>query len=294
MLDYDKTNTVSLLDAGEVKRSGGNVRADYNAPAAPRVGVEYAFEKADYQKLQRSDGRNYYAANIDYSPSSAEPFFKNIAAGASLAKNKINYSDAVSISAPSSYYNTDEKTQSYNLKMALQPWKGASIMPSYSLSMIDESRRYFAGSIFKEKHYYKSASQSAGVSAALRVTNWLAPTAAYTVTTKENNNLSPSSYRAMNQDYYFDIGDVKSINRMSDGNISLALNGREILPRAKLFAGFTVSGSYKIQDGDSWENVDSSFNSLDDLWVRGSMGLSAPYTYRSKLTLRDTYTSALR
>ncbi|MDR1123774.1 MAG: hypothetical protein LBL61_04085, partial [Elusimicrobiota bacterium] len=56
VLDYDKSNTVSLLDAGEVKRSGGNVRADYNAPAAPRVGLEYAFENADYQKLQRSDG----------------------------------------------------------------------------------------------------------------------------------------------------------------------------------------------------------------------------------------------
>jgi hypothetical protein len=294
VLDYDKSNTVSLLDGGEVKRSGGNVRADYNAPAAPRIGLEYAFEKADYQKLQRSDGRNYYAANIDYSPAAAEPFFKNIAAGAALAKSKINYSDSVSISAPASYYDTDEKTQSYNLKMALQPWKGASITPNYSLSMVDESRRYFDGSIFKERHYDKGASQSAGVSAAVRIANWLAPTAAYTVVTRENNNLSTASYRAMNQDYYFDVGDVKSIHRTSDGNISLALNGKEILPRARLFAGFTVSGSYKIQDGDSWENVDSSFNSLDDLWVRSSMGLNAPYTYRSKLTLRDTYTSALR
>ncbi|MDR1123991.1 MAG: hypothetical protein LBL61_05275, partial [Elusimicrobiota bacterium] len=231
-----------------------------------------------------------------YSPAATEPFLKNITAGAALAKSKINYDDAVSIGAPASYYDTDEKTQSYNLKLALQPWKGASLMPSYSLSLADENRRYYDGSVFafKERHYDKSASQSAGVSAAVRIANWLAPTASYNITTKENNNLAIVNYRAMNQDYTFDIGDVKSVNRMSDGNISLALNGREILPRAKLFAGFTVSGSYKIQDGDSWENVDSSFNSLDDLWLRSSMGLNAPYTYRSKLTLRDTYTSALR
>jgi hypothetical protein len=81
---------------------------------------------------------------------------------------------------------------------------------------------------------------------------------------------------------------------MSDGNIGLSLNGKEIFPNSKLINGFTISGAYKLQDGDAWENVDDSFNSLDNIWVRSSLGLNAPYTYRSKLTLRDTYTSTMR
>ena len=296
VLDYDRSNTVSIIDGGEVSRDGGTARADYINPLAPRIGLEYTFENASYEKLERNDSRRYYGATLDYSPRTTEPLFKNIIAGASYNNNKINYSDARAISAPSNYYDIDERTQNYNIKLMLQPWRGASIIPSYNLATVDERRRYYDDfeHRFKEKHYDKSASQSAGINAALRITKWLAPTAGYTITTRENNNLSDFTYRALDQDYFFNVGDVKTVNRMSDGNIALTLNGREMLPGYKLFAGLTISGAYKMQDGDSWENVDSSFTSLDELWIRSSMGLNAPYTYRRNLTLRDTYTAALR
>ncbi|MDR0646660.1 MAG: hypothetical protein LBG46_06940 [Elusimicrobiota bacterium] len=294
VLDYTSSNTVSVLDAGEVSRDRGSIKAQYQNPDLPRIGLQYAFNNSDYEKLQRSDSGQYYAANIDYSPKTKEPLLKNISAGAALSKNKINYSDSAILGAPSSYYDTNETTQSYDFKLYFQPWKGSSIVPNYSLSTVDETRHFYNGGIFANKHYDKSASQNAGVSAALRIGNWITPTASYSVNIRENNNLSAFSYNAGGTSYPFEIGAVKSINRTSDGNIGLTLNGKEILPSSKLFAGFSVSGAYKLQDGDAWENVDESFNSLDKIWLRGSLGLNSPYTYRSKLTLRDTYSSTLR
>lgn len=298
VLGYDKSNTVSLLDQGQVTRDKGTIKAEYIKPNIPKIGVEYTFENADYEKLQRSDDKRTYAANVDYSPSSQNPVVKNITAGTSLVKSKIGYSDDMSVSSASTYYDTNETTKNYNFKLSLAPWQGASIVPSYNLSTANERRRYYDSSpsiqSFREKSYSKYASQNVGVSSSIRINRWLAPTASYSVSIRENNNLTPLSYSANNVVYNFDVGTVKSVNRTSDGNVGVALNGKEIFPNSKLLAGFTLSGTYKLQDGDSWENVDDDVNALDKIWVRNSLGIDSPYSYRSQLTLRDTYTATVR
>ncbi|MDR1684818.1 MAG: hypothetical protein LBR90_05155, partial [Elusimicrobiota bacterium] len=270
VLDYNSSNTVSLLDQGEVDRQKGSVRAQYINPGLPRIGVEYIFEETDFDKLQRNDDRKFYGATLDYAPASQKRFIRNISAGTSLNQSKIDYSEATMLSAPGGYYNTDETTQNYNLKLALQPWQGASIAPSYSLSLVDEKRRYYddSATMFKNRNYSKSAAQNAGVTAALRLNKWLAPTAGYSVNIRENNNLLPFEYWYQDVLRTFEVGEVKSVNRTSEGNISLALNGREVFEKSKLLAGMTLSAAYKLQDGDTWENVQDGFNSLDKLWVR--------------------------
>lgn len=294
------TNTISVLDQGEVTKDKGTVKAEYINPAFPRVSAEYAFESADYEKLQRNDNKQTYSVNMDYNPAAADGFIKSISASTSLKNNKINYSDAVETASSSTYYDTDEQTQSYGLKMSLQPWKGASIVPSYSLSLVDEDRHSYETSLlaFRDKKYSKSASQQAAITSAFRINKWLAPTASYSIKTTETNNLSATSYTAyvdaVKQTWNFDIGDIKTVDRTSEGNISLSLNGREIFENSKLLAGFTLSGSYRLQDGDTWENVKDDYNSLDQIWIRNSLGANAPFTYRSNLTLRDTYTAAMR
>ena len=49
-----------------------------------------------------------------------------------------------------------------------------------------------------------------------------------------------------------------------------------------------------MQDGDAWEYVDNDFNALDKIWLRSSMGINSPYSHRTTLTLRNTYTNSLR
>lgn len=298
VLGYNSSNTVSLLDKGEVNRDRGSINAEYIDGKLPTVGVSYSFENADYQMLERKDDSDTYSLTLNHTAKSRDNIIKSFSAGTSLVKSKIDYSDAQLVSSSGGYYNSDTTTQNYNFKMTLSPWQGTSIVPSYSLTSADEKRKYFDASdgieSFKNKKYSKYASETASVSTALRLRPWLTPTASYSVSVKENNNLSRTSYKANDTTYTFDIGDVKSINRSSEGNVALSLNGRDMLPKSKLFSALTISGSYRLQDGDAWENVPDSFESLDKLWLRSSMGINSPYSYRSSLTMRDTYSAAMR
>lgn len=291
VLNYDSSNTVSLLDKGEVDRKKGSVTAKYQNPTLPQITVGYNFNSTDYSALQRKDKTNSYTAGVNYNPKK-QKVVKNLIASAGFTNNKINYNDTQLQAPGSTYYNTDENVQNYSLKLNLAPWKGTSLVPSYSLTTADESRKYYdtGENDFRNKKYEKYAMQNIGLSSSLRIASWLMPTVSYNVTIRENNNLSKLVYSGHN----FDVGEVKSINRNSEGNISLTLNGRDIFKNNKLWSAFSLSNNYKLQDGDAWEYVDSGFNSLDKIWLRSSMGINSPYAYRTTLTLRDTYTNSAR
>lgn len=298
VLGYNSSNTVSLLDKGEVNRDKGTIKAEYTGQKIPNIGASYSFENADYQLLQREDANRTYALTLNHTAKKKDNILRSLSAGTSLVKNRIDYSDKQLIAAQGSSYNSDTTIQNYNFKMTLSPWQGTSIVPSYSLTSADEKRRYYDASVgveaFRNKKYSKYASETAALSTALRIKPWLVPTASYSVNIKENNNLSAASSKIGDTTYTFDIGDVKSLNRSSEGNISLALNGRDMLPKAKILSAFSISGSYRIQDGDAWEYVPDGFETLDKLWLRSSMGINSPYAYRSSLTMRDTYSAAMR
>ena len=293
VLDYTSSNNVSLLDQGKVKRDKGSIKAEYINPNMPRIGVEYTFANADYKKMQRSDDNKTYSVNVNWTPNKQKKI-KNIMASASLNKIGIDYSTERILEAPSTYYNTMETQQNYSAKISFEPFKGSSIVPTYSLTTADEKRKYFDATTFKERKYDKFATQNVGVSTTLRLNRWLNPSASYNISIKENNNLSPSSYSAKNVTYDFDIGEVKTINRNSSGAITLSLSGRDILPQNKLLSNLSLSLNYRMQDGDSWYYVDNDFNSLDKLWLRSSLGLNSPYSYRNNMTLRDTYSLTTR
>lgn len=287
VLNYNTTNTVSLLDKGEVNRKKGAVTARYQNPKLPQITLGYNFNSTDYEMLKRKDNSDNYTAAINYTPQK-QGVIKNIAASVGLTKNKIDYNDGQIQALGATVYDTNENVQSYSFKFNLMPWKGSSLVPSYSLTTADETRHYYEDETFKNKKYKKYATQNLGLSTSLRFKQWLVPTASYNVTIRENNNLYKDTVRN------FDIGQVKSINRNSEGNISLTLNGRDIFKNNKLLSAISLSNNYKLQDGDAWEYVDGSFNSLDKIWLRSSMGINSPYANRTTLTLRNTYTNSVR
>ena len=294
VLDYTSSNNVSLLDQGKVKRDKGTISAEYINGSAPRIGVQYNFANTDYQKMRRSDDNQTYAVNVNWTPNKTKKTIKNITASASLNKVDIDYANERLIEAPSTYYNTKETSQNYSAKISFEPFKGSSIVPSYSLTTADEKRRYFDASVFKERKYDKYATENIAVTSTLRLNRWLNPSASYSINIKENNNLSPTSYSVKNTTYNFDIGEVKTINRNSSGAVTLGLNGRDLFPNKKLLSNLSLSANYRMQDGDSWYYVDNNFNSLDKIWLRSSLGLNSPYSYRNNMTLRDTYSLTTR
>ena len=291
VLNHDTTNTVSLLDKGEVDRKRGAVVARYQNPKLPQITVGYNFNSTDYDLIKRKDDSDNYNAALNYS-SQKQGLIKNVNANIGFTNNKIKYDNArLQILGPSTY-NTDEKVKNYSVKLNLVPWQGSSLVPSYSLTTADESRKYYSTEInnFESKKYAKYALENVGLSTSLRLTSWLVPTASYNAVIKENNNLSKLTLSGNS----IDIGQVKSINRSSEGNLSLTLSGRDIFKNNKLLSTLSISNNYKLQDGDAWEYVDNDFNALDKIWLRGSMGIKSPYAHRTTMTLRNTYTNSLR
>lgn len=291
VLNHDTTNTVSLLDKGEVDRKRGAVTARYINPKLPQITVGYNFNSTDYDLLKRKDDSDNYNAALNYN-ASKQSFIKNVNANVGFTNNKINYDTARLQTLGPNTYNTDEKVKNYSVKFNLVPWQGSSLVPSYSLTIADESRKYYSTEInnFESKKYAKYAVENVGLSTSLRLKSWLVPTASYNVMIKENNNLSKLSLSGES----IDIGEVKSINRSSEGNLSLTLSGRDIFKNNKLLSTLSISNNYKLQDGDAWEYVDNDFNSLDKIWLRSSMGINSPYANRTTMTLRNTYTNSMR
>lgn len=292
VLNHDTTNTVSLLDKGEVDRKKGAVTARYLNPKLPQITVGYNFNTTDYDLLKRKDDSDNYTAALNYN-SSKQNFIKNVNANIGYTNNKVNYDNARLQELGSSTYNTNEKVKNYSVKLNLVPWQGSSLVPSYSLTTADESRKYYSTEInnFESKKYAKYATENVGLSTSLRLRSWLVPTASYNVVVKENNNLSKITTLS---EQPIEVGQVKSINRSSEGNLSLTLSGRDIFKNNKLLSTLSISNNYKLQDGDAWEYVDNDFNSLDKIWLRSSMGINSPYARRTTLTLRNTYTNSLR
>ena len=137
-------------------------------------------------------------------------------------------------------------------------------------------------------HYDKGMTQNTGFNSTWKITKWLAPSASYSINTVESNNLTAKASQGIG------VGQVKTINRSADGGVSLTLNGNDLLPKSKLFSTLVISSGYRLQDADSWADVDNGFDSRKELWIRHSIKDVGSYGYLKTRTLRDTFTSTQR
>ncbi len=290
--DTEDYNTSSSLDKGTVERQQANVRGDFIKDNLPQVGLQYTMEQVDYDLLQRKDKEQTYAVSVTHNTQGA---VKSVNAGYSYTDTTIDYAKEMHLVSESNY-NTQEETQRMNFKMNYEPTKNFNFTPSYSLTQSKEERTKF-----KEAEpgyngrYPKGMSQNAGFNSTWRIAKWLAPSVSYSISTTETNNLTETVFnRGKDNEEIYDIGQLKSLNRNADGGISLTLNGSEILPKSKLFKNFVISSSYRLQDADSWSNVDEDFDGRTELWIRSSLSGTGKHASRQSLILRDTITSSQR
>ena len=287
--DSTDYNTISLLDKGKVERERAVVRGDFIKENMPKVGLEYTMDQTDYDLLQRKDDVHTYGVTVSHETQT----LKSVNAGYYFTNTKIDYAKDMHAESVNNY-NTDEDTQKLNVKVNYQPTNNFNFVPSYNITKSTEERlRYESGEAQNFK-YPKAMNQSTGFTSTWKMASWLAPSFSYNISTIENNNLTAKTVAANGQKEDVGIGAVKSINRNADGGVALTLNGNELLPNSKLFNTFVISNSFRIQDADSWNDVDSGFDSRKELWIRGSMGDVGRYGYLSSMTLRDTFTSSQR
>ncbi|MBQ8032345.1 MAG: hypothetical protein IJ266_00050, partial [Elusimicrobiaceae bacterium] len=218
--------------------------------------------------------------------------FKNIQAGYHYTTASVDY-DRVRHIESDSYYNTDEDTHKMNAKVTYQPNSKFTFTPTYSLSKSTEDRTRYKTEGEDSLHYPKALNQNTGFNSTWKISKWLAPSFSYNITTQENNNLNVKR-STLDRDKTFNIGEVKTVNRSSDGGVTLTLSGNEILPNNKLFSTLVVSSSYRLQDADTWDDVDSGFDSRKELWIRGSLKDTGRFGFRRSMTLRDTFMSTQR
>lgn len=287
--DSSDYNTVSLLDKGKVERQTAVVRGDFIKANMPRVGLEYTLDQVDYGAMKRKDDARTYGATLTHSAGS----FKNISAGYHITDSSIDY-DRTRHLESENYYNTDENTQKMNVKLTYQPSNSFSFTPNYSLSKSKEDRTHYQTASADSLHYPKAMSQNTGFNSTWKINKWLAPSVSYNISTVENNNLTAKTITSSGSRVNVGVGDVKTVNRNADGGVTLTLNGNELFPKSKLLNTLVISSSYRIQDADSWSDVDSGFDSRKELWVRRSLKDVGDYGYRKSLILRDTFSTTQR
>ncbi len=288
--DSTNYNTTSLLDKGRVKKETAVVRGEFKKERLPNIGLEYTQDSTTYDAMKRKDKSHTYGATLNHTAGS----FKNIQAGYHYTTSSIDYDRTRHIESAGTYYNTDEDTQKMNAKVTYQPNNNFTFTPTYSLTKSTEDRTKYEETTDKSWHYPKAMHQNTGFNSTWKITKWLAPSVSYNITTQENNNLNEKiSVRDRNKK--FGIGDVKTINRNSDGGVTLTLSGNELIPNNKLFNTLVISSSYRMQDADTWDDVDSGFDSRKELWIRNrSLKDVGSFGYRRSMTLRDTFISTQR
>jgi len=288
--DSTNYNTVSLLDKGRVQKETALVRGEFKKEKFPNIGLEYTQDSVTYDAMKRKDDSQTYGATLRHTAGS----FKNIQAGYHYTTSSIDYDAIRHIESSGTYYNTDEDTHKMNAKFTYQPNNSFTFTPTYNLTKSTEDRTQHEIVQDKSWHYPKAMNQNTGFNSTWKITKWLAPSVSYNISTQENNNLT-EKVSHLSRDKKFDIGDVKTINRNSDGGVTLTLSGNEILPKSKLFSTLIISSSYRIQDADTWDDVDSGFDSRKELWIRNSsLKDVGSFGYRRSMTLRDTFMSTQR
>ncbi len=280
-------NTVSLLDKGRVQKETAVLRGDFIKKDVPNIGLEYTQNSTTYDAMRRKDETHTYGATLSHT----QGMFKNIKAGYHYTTSSVDYDRSRHLEN-NSYYNTDENTQKLNAKVTFQPTNSFNFTPTYSLSKSKEDRTQYLIGGEDSRRYPKALTQNTGFNSTWKITKWLAPSVSYHINTQENNNLTTK--KSVNGAATFNIGDVKTVTRSSDGGVTLTLSGSELLPKSKLFNTFVISSSYRLQDADTWDDVDRGFDSRKALWIRSSLKDVGSYGYRRSLTLRDTFTSTQR
>ena len=285
-------NLVNSLQQGRVKKFDGTAAGALNVASLPKVGLNYTKGITDYNLLSRRDDRDMYAANLAYAVPGTFPLLpRSLNLNYSLGRNQVNYKTANAATA--GLFNTDERTDIYGGKLAFVPWNGSALNPGYTLQTVRE-QRFAPETPALQEHYPKSLQQSVDFNSNLFVARWLNPSVNYSVTTMETNNLTFTTVTVAQSSQTFTTGQIKSVNRSAQGGVNLTVSMNDVMPANRLLRSLVLSSNYQIQDGDSWANVEKSYDTRSRLWLRDSLRPANPFATRNTITLRDTVNSTQR
>ncbi|HBL17195.1 MAG TPA: hypothetical protein DD417_10740 [Elusimicrobia bacterium] len=288
------SNTVSLLSAGRVETESLTASGNFSLGAYPKLTLSHERNSIDYALARRLDARRTYRGGLTYSvPWKSRLLPRSVEANYSRSSYDVEYA-GLETRVGETLFNTNELTHAYGGRLVFEPWNGSNFSPNFNATQVKEDRRDFLTGRETRQTYPKSYNQSVGFNSTWKLLRWFVPTVSYTVNTIENNNLQPTTVTVRGTDHRFDIGEIKTLNRNSNGNISLTLNAAEIMTRTKLWRSFSLTNGYQLTDGDVWNNVERDMDTRTRFWLRSPLRPSGPAAQRANLTLRDNFTSSQR
>lgn len=288
-----ESNLVSNLMEGRIKKFDGKASGVLSLPGMPKIKLNYTKTSTDYNTLSRMDGRDTYEADISYTAKKNWHILpKNINGQYILVKSLTDYRPDNLISL-NNVYDTEETSEYYSTKLSFIPWKGASIVPSYSRKTVKEEKKPLLSSETSLK-YPKALEQKAGFTSTLRITKWFAPAISYNLTTEENNNISTNTVTSGTMTRSYALGDIKTVNRTARGGANFTINMNDIAPKNKLLKTMMITASYSLEDGDSWYYVEKGYDSSKHLWLRKKLNPKNEQAMLNTLTNRDTYNASFR
>jgi hypothetical protein len=298
------SSLVSVLQQGRVDENNFTSNGTLQVPNWPKLGLLYDTDKMKTSDLFRTDKTDHYGTTFDYTVPLQKAWLpRTISAGYKRTDHKLSFEaqnalNSGTVTDPFSISDTKDITNDASLKLAFQPMNGFTFNPNISRSTTRESKQALlvdtatltngsptiTGMVPLE--YDRQRTQTMGFDSTLGIKRWFAPRVRYTVTNSENYGipLATDQTAAM----------FKTVDRTSTGEFDWDFAWRDFSRKVPMLQSMTVSSSYLVEDGDSWNQVASGYDTLNTFTIRKSLSPGNIEATRQNLTLRDTMRSTQR
>ncbi len=282
---------VSVQQEGDVTQHSFSGNGTLQIPKLPKLGLLYDTDKTKTSNLFRTDNTDHYGITMDYAVPLQRAYLpRSVQLGYKLTKLKLNFDDGALLNAtdPFSVSNTRDDTQEINAKLAFQPLTGFTFNPNFTRSSTRESKDVvFSTSTSISAStttldYDKLKSQTMGFDGVLAFKRWLSPRLRYSITNRETYGIPLATDPA--------AAISKTVDRTDTGEAAWDFAWRDLTNKVRPLQSMNVVSSYLMEDGDSWQNVDAGYNSLNTFSVRSPLKNGAI----TNSTIRDTFRSTQR
>ncbi|MDI6756752.1 MAG: hypothetical protein QME32_01875 [Endomicrobiia bacterium] len=279
-----KEGLLSINEEGRVIGLTGAADTSVSIRNLPTVAGKYTRAITDTQQIERIEDKETLAATASYAPPRIFLLPTSVSGGYSVGnsffrpwRKVVKYEEYLEIKD----FLSLEDTRSWN---AAAPYKFGNFLdlnPGFSQTDVSEEKKGFYLRDGISQRYLKSQAQSGSLGATLRLASFLQPGFSYSLSVNENYNLAyststtPATYPS----------ETKAITRSGTAEATWNLNVRDITGFAHT-RSLALNSSYRIADGDTYDNVYSSYSIRDRFWIRDP--LDAIKNKRRTLTQSDT------
>ncbi|MFH1380106.1 MAG: hypothetical protein ABII23_07495 [bacterium] len=267
-IESDTSGLISVLAEGEVVTESYAGNTTISIRHLPQITGKVSRKFTDSTNLKRRDIDESASGSLSYTNPLQTPILHLFPSTISGSYSRTNY--RLEHSSPtSSQIDSLEYTDKYTGSLTFSPWNNFTIKPSYSLSTVREIK--FIETPDQETHFDlqpdeshkldipKSLTQNVKGDVNITLLRWLRPAADYSHNVNVNYDITSSTSVT-----------TKTINRTSNGKVSWTFEPRNFygLSGFQPVKTLSISSSYSISDGDTYENIPRSLYVQESIWVR--------------------------